>query len=231
MKIQQFGKEDRPRERLLTQGAGALGNAELLAILLRTGTAGCNVLEVARLLLEKAGSLTHLSGMSPEEMTEVPGIGPDKAATISAALELARRFSAETLTLNKVHIRSPSEIAALMTPRLKGLAHEETWCLFLNRAHYIVAKEKLASGTLESVSIDSRAIVKRALEKKAKGIILVHNHPAEDPHPGKEDIVMTEKIRDSLDSFGIKLLDHIIICSDSYFSFSDDHVTSTALSD
>ena len=130
MKIMEINADERPRERLISAGARALSNTELLAILLRTGSGGINVLDLARELMTRAGSLTRLAAMSGEVLMETKGIGKDKSATIMAAFELGRRFSAEEPTLTRTSITGPAQIYAMMHPLLKGLDHEECWILY-----------------------------------------------------------------------------------------------------
>ena len=158
MKLKDINEEERPRERLFTKGAEALSNAELLAILLRTGYGKKNVLEISHELLHNACDLTGLSSMSIDKMMEVPGIGKDKAVTITAAFELGRRFASESSTSPRTPITTSKQVYELMAPILKGLDHEECWILYLNRSNIVIFKEKLTSGGLSSTSIDTNMI-------------------------------------------------------------------------
>ena len=226
MKIKDLSMEERPREKLMARGTEALSNSELLAIVLRTGTGKINVLDMSRELLHQAGnSLVQLSSMSPERLMEVSGIGKDKAATITAVLELGRRFTSESSHIVNISITGPEMIWDLMAPRMKGLDHEECWVIFLNRANYVISKEMMSSGGMSSTIIDVKMILRKVLEKKASGIILVHNHPSGNSRPGKADISQTENLKRALEPFDVSLIDHLVIADDQFYSFSDNSVT------
>lgn len=224
MKLKELNIEERPRERLIAKGSSALGNAELLAILLRTGSGNKNVLEMSHELLAAAGSLTELSAMSIDKMQAIGGIGKNKAATVSAAFELGRRFAAEGSRSPCRAITNASQIFSIMLPVLKGIDHEECWILYLNRANHILYKEKASTGGLSSTTIDTNSILRKAIEKKADGIILVHNHPSGNPQPGKADVVETERLKKAAETFSISMLDHVIISDSGYYSFADQMI-------
>ena len=224
MKLKELNIEERPRERLIAKGSPALGNAELLAILLRTGSGNKNVLEMSHELLAAAGSLTELSAMSIDKMQAIGGIGKNKAATVTAAFELGRRFAAEGSRSPCRAITNASQIFSIMFPVLKGIDHEECWILYLNRANHILYKEKVSTGGLSSTTIDTNSILRKAIEKKADGIILVHNHPSGNPQPGKADVVETERLKKAAETFSISMLDHVIISDSGYYSFADQMI-------
>lgn len=224
MKLKELNIEERPRERLIAKGSSALGNAELLAILLRTGSGNKNVLEMSHELLAAAGSLTELSAMSIDKMQAIGGIGKNKAATVTAAFELGRRFAAEGSRSPCRTITNASQIFSIMFPVLKGIDHEECWILYLNRANHILYKEKVSTGGLSSTTIDTNSILRKAIEKKADGIILVHNHPSGNPQPGKADVVETERLKKAAETFSISMLDHVIISDSGYYSFADQMI-------
>lgn len=224
MKLKELNIEERPRERLIAKGSSALGNAELLAILLRTGSGNKNVLEMSHELLAAAGSLTELSAMSIDKMQAIGGIGKNKAATVTAAFELGRRFAAEGSRSPCRAITNASQIFSIMFPVLKGIDHEECWILYLNRANHILYKEKVSTGGLSSTTIDTNSILRKAIEKKADGIILVHNHPSGNPQPGKADVVETERLKKAAETFSISMLDHVIISDSGYYSFVDQMI-------
>lgn len=224
MKLKELNIEERPRERLIAKGSSALGNAELLAILLRTGSGNKNVLEMSHELLAAAGSLTELSAMSIDKMQAIGGIGKNKAATVTAAFELGRRFAAEGSRSPCRAITNASQIFSMMFPVLKGIDHEECWILYLNRANHILYKEKVSIGGLSSTTIDTNSILRKAIEKKADGIILVHNHPSGNPQPGKADVVETERLKKAAETFSISMLDHVIISDSGYYSFADQMI-------
>lgn len=224
MKLKELNIDERPRERLISKGSSALGNAELLAILLRTGSGKKNVLEMSHELLAAAGSLTELSAMSIDKMQAIGGIGKNKAATVTAAFELGRRFAAEGSRSPCRAITNASQIFSMMFPVLKGIDHEECWILYLNRANHILYKEKVSIGGLSSTTIDTNSILRKAIEKKADGIILVHNHPSGNPQPGKADVVETERLKKAAETFSISMLDHVIISDSGYYSFADQMI-------
>lgn len=210
---------------MLAHGAPSLTCAELLAVLLRTGTARLNAVEAARQLLQAAGgSLSTLSSFSTERLCAEEGVGPGKAVTILAALELGRRFFRETDGVVRKSFTGPKMVYDLMLPLLKGLDHEECWILYLNRANYVVSKEKFFSGGLASTPMDSQVIIRRALECRASGIILVHNHPSGNPRPGAADIRQTRLLQEGLKALDLSFLDHVIVCDGVFYSFSEDRV-------
>ncbi len=218
--------DERPREKMLSKGPGSLSNSELLAILLRTGTGRMNVIDVAREILKSAdGKLNGISSMSIDRLCEIEGIGPTKAVTLAAAFELGRRCSGESIIDSRTAICSAKIVSQLMLPILRGLDHEECWILYLNRANYLITKEKISSGGLDSTTLDCRTIARKALEKKASGIILVHNHPSGSALPGQADIHSTRQLDKALRTCEIALLDHVILAESSYYSFSDEALT------
>ena len=227
MKIKELCADERPREKMFSKGAGAMSNAELLAILIGSGTKNQNVLEVAnRLLATVEGDLSRIAAMDPSEVMAMDGIGRVRYTSIAAALELGKRCCLEARGIEKVPVCSPRTAYRLMIPVMKGLKHEEFWLILLNRANYVLRKEMVSRGGLSSTVVDSKLIVKRALDTHATGVILVHNHPSGNPRPGREDLVQTKGIKKALGTFDISLVDHIIVCDDSLFSFADEEVYS-----
>lgn len=225
MKISEMKPDERPREKLLGKGAKSLDDCELLAIVLRTGSGQRNAIDLARDLLASAGnSLSALSGFSMEMMRKIKGIGPDKAVTVAAAMELGKRFVYERNMSRRESIVNAGQIFDIMFPVFKGLSHEECWVIFLNRANYIICKEMLSAGGMTATVLDIKVIIRKALEKKAQGIILVHNHPSGNPVPGTNDITQTRNLKKAAETFEISLLDHIIIAGDRYYSFADEEV-------
>lgn len=225
MKMMDLCPEERPREKLRLRGARSLSNAELLAILLVSGTEGTPVTEVARELMVAAGGRLALLGAMPlERLITQKGVGEVRAATIAAALELGRRCFEESAIVDKSAITGAQRVFTLMLPSLKGLDHEECWALYLNRAHFLLGREMITSGSLESTLIDTGKVLRRAIEKQASGVILVHNHPSGSPLPGPADIQQTDRLRKALSSVEITLLDHVILAEDAYYSFADDRL-------
>lgn len=220
--IKEWEESDRPREKFIEKGSDALTNTELLAIAIGSGTKNKNALEIARELLEESGnSLKTLWQSSYEEyMWEHAGIGEAKATLLAAIGELIKRTNCE-IDIEHKGIFSAGEAVEIMGPFLKDLKREECWVLFLNSGNKIVGKERITSGGINSTIIDSKLIVKRAMAHLSSGIILFHNHPSGDPTPSKRDILNTGKLQKALSSCDIKLLDHIIIASTSYYSFAN----------
>ncbi len=223
MKLKDWCAVDRPREKMLEKGAQALGNAELLAILLRTGKQGMNVMEVAHTLLSSVGgSLTKASRLSVEELCKVDGIGPGKAVGIVAALELGKRMCAEVPNVNSHIVRCSTDVYREVYPVMRGLEHEECWMFFLARNNRIISKERLSVGGPNQTIVDIKTVVRRAIETRANSVVLVHNHPSGDPQPGDADTLLTVGLRTALNTFGVKLLDHVIFADAQFYSFNDD---------
>ena len=225
MRLKELCLDDRPREKMVEKGPAALSNAELLAIMIRTGTGKMNVVEVARALLHSAeGRLNAIADMSLDKLCSISGIGPGKAVTIAAAFELGRRSAAELIIAERISVSSPKVVFRMMLPLLRGLDHEECWVIFLNRANYVLGKERMSVGGLESTVVDVKSILRRALEKKASGVILVHNHPSGSAMPGQADIRQTGLLKKALQTCEIQLLDHVIVAEDSWYSFADEQL-------
>ena len=225
MRLKELCLDDRPREKMVEKGPAALSNAELLAIMIRTGTGKMNVVEVARALLHSAeGRLNTIADMSLDKLCSISGIGPGKAVTIAAAFELGRRSAAELIIAERISVSSPKVVFRMMLPLLRGLDHEECWVIFLNRANYVLGKERMSVGGLESTVVDVKSILRRALEKKASGVILVHNHPSGSAMPGQADIRQTGLLKKALQTCEIQLLDHVIVAEDSWYSFADEQL-------
>lgn len=225
MRIKEMTESERPREKMSANGPENMSNGELLAILIGWGTKGVSAVDIAQNLLKLAGgSLIKLSQMTLGQLQTVYGLGGVKAVTVEAALELGRRFVGESMKIEKISIISPSQVYRMMRPAMKGLVSEECWAVFLNSANYVLAREKMSTGGLNSTLVDVKTIAATALEKKAVSVILVHNHPSGNPRPGKEDIRQTELLRQALTALSISLTDHVVICDDCYYSFADETV-------
>ena len=225
MKILDMCPDERPREKMRLRGAKALSNADLLAILLGSGTGGRSVIDVAQELMVSAGGRLSLLGVMPlEKLVSHKGVGEARAITIAAAMELGRRAFEEQVIVDKRAITSPEMVYRLMLPHLKNLDHEECWALYLNRANYLIGKEMITSGSLESTLIDSGRILRKAIEKQSSYVILVHNHPSGSPRPGQADICQTEVLRKALSAVEIHLADHVVIAEDAFYSFSEERI-------
>ena len=225
MKLTELPLSERPREKMMERGASSLSNAELLAVLLRTGSGIDDALDLARKILDSAsGSLSALFCSNPGKIMRTKGVGKCKAASLIAAFELGRRYLEEESRVEKKAIVTSRTVFEMLLPRLKGLSHEECWMLFLNNSNYLLSMERLSSGGLDSTVMDVRAVVKTALECNATGVILVHNHPTGNPHPGKADLRQTESLHTALQAFSIDLVDHVIVSDDCFYSMSDERL-------
>jgi len=223
--IREWAADDRPREKMLAKGPEALSNAELFAILIGSGTSNKSALELARELLETAGnSLKRLSALSIHEIKKIHGIGSAKAVTIVAAVEIARRREGEVDDDEEVILSSRDAQKALI-PMLRDKQHEEFCILLLNRRNKILVKERISMGGMTATQVDVRKIMKMALDTRALGIILGHNHPSGNLKPSDSDIALTRQIFKAAALFDIRLLDHVIISQNSsYYSFQDEGI-------
>jgi DNA repair protein RadC len=222
MKLLDWDRDERPREKLLRLGPSALGNAELLAIFISSGTPGTNAVEAAQALLSSAGGrLTELCKRTPKELMKARSVGPARAVTIAAALELGRRYFSEVSAGPPV-VTGPEDVVRLMLPLLKGLDHEECWVLYLNRSNHVTGRERLTSGTADATLIDPKLVLRGAIGRQAKAVILVHNHPSGSPMPGEADIWETQRLRQALKALDVKLFDHVILSDCAWYSFQDE---------
>ena len=221
--IKLWDEDERPREKLISKGCSSLSNAELLAIILRSGTPEKTALDMAREVLKlSSGKLKRLSEFSVEQYKSISGIGDAKAVSLMAIFELTRRMNSETED-NQPIIRESSTVMQIMGPILQNLPHEECWAIYLNRGNRLLSKERISIGGVDHTSIDIRIIVKKAVEKLASSVILVHNHPSGNRFPGEADRNQTAALKNALNVFDIALLDHIIVAGNKYFSFSDEN--------
>lgn len=222
MSINKWKMDDRPREKMNVSGAASLSDSELLAILINSGTQDKSAIDVAREILASAGnSLNALSGISMDRLCAVQGIGEAKASRLLAAFELAVRIQSEP-SGPRMRITASSTVSRIFSPLLRNLQHEECWVLFLNKANKIIAKEKVSTGGVSGAVLDPRIIIRKAVDKLASAIILVHNHPSGNPTPSELDRRQTRVLRDAAALLDIALLDHVIIAGDRYYSFSDE---------
>lgn len=220
--IKTWAAEDRPREKLLLKGKSALTDAELLAILLGTGTASQSALDVAKKILQTtANSLDKLATQNVKDLTKVKGIGEAKAITIVAALELGRRRK-ELLSVEKPKIRCSRDVYDYICSDLLDLQHEEFWIILTNRSQRIIKKQQVSSGGVSGTVADPKLIFKLALDELASGIILVHNHPSGNAVASQSDILLTTKLKEGGKLLEIQVLDHIIVAGKGYVSFADE---------
>jgi DNA repair protein RadC len=222
--IKQWAKDDRPREKLLVNGPSILSNSELIAILIRDGIRNKSALELSQEILRLCKeNLNDLGKLSAKELMKVKGIGEAKAITIVAAMELGRRRQA-LASREKPVVTSSSDVAAYLQILLKDYRREVFAVLFLNRANKINHFEIVSEGGITGTVADPRIILKKALEEDAVSIILCHNHPSGSLKPSKSDEELTFKIKEAAKYFDIKVLDHLIVSEDGYYSFADEGI-------
>jgi DNA repair protein RadC len=220
--LKSWAVEERPREKVLANGIQYLTDAELLAILVGSGTRNITAVELARAILGKAGNNLHeLGKQSIGDLVKIKGVGPAKAITVLAAMELGRRRR-EMQQVEKVPVKSSETVFNLFHPLLGDLDHEEFWLLMLNRSNKVLGRFKVSQGGLSGTVIDTRIILKKALDNLASSIIVCHNHPSGNNQPSDADVKITEKLKKASEMLEIKLLDHVIIADKSYFSFADE---------
>lgn len=217
--IREWSVSDRPREKYMVGGAQNLSDAELIAILLRTGTQKESAVDVAkRLLAANSNSLNAVSSLTMSELTQIAGIGKVKAITLRAAFELGRRRRAEVIEEQK-SIGSMEDVVEVMQSRMAETTHEEFWVIYVNQASVILNIERIGAGGLTATTVDVRLIIRKAIEALATGIFLCHNHPSGNLKPSQQDIKLTHQICKAADLFNIKVLDHVIVCKNQGFSF------------
>src|ERR1700690_1195937 len=210
MAIRDWPECERPREKLLEKGAAALSDAELLAILLRTGTPGSSALDLARGVLKSFDSLRKLIASDRQRFCAEPGLGPARYAELQASVEIARRQLSETLRTGP-SLASPRATRDYLSARLRDLEHEVFCCLYLDKRHRLIQFEELFRGTIDGASVHPREIVKMALQKNAAAIIVAHNHPSGVAEPSQADELITQRGKEALALVDIRLLDHIIV--------------------
>lgn len=222
--IRSWPEEERPREKLLARGAGSLGSAELLAILIRTGAGrgGETALDVARRLwAEYRESWDQLAQASGAEMSSRPGIGPAKAATVLAALEIGRRMGGRPLT-PEVSFRESRQVFDHFASRFSGLKKEVFYCLLLDTRNRYLREERISEGTLTSSLVHPREAFRAAVRESASAMIFAHNHPSGDPSPSREDADLTRRLWEAGKVLGIRVLDHVIVGEARHYSFADE---------
>lgn len=234
VKILDLALNDRPREKAMRNGIGTLSDAELIAILLRDGLPGFSVLDMSRSILQSTGnSLQAIGAMTPTEMTrKFKGVGEAKAVTLAAAFELGMRYSREIgaeIERRKAapRITSSADAHRFIRERLYLLPHEEFWIIMLSRANTIIGTHCVSRGGMTSTVVDVRLIMHTAINHLAAGIILVHNHPSGNLTPSVQDDSLTRRIVEAGKLLEIKVLDHLIVAADGYYSYNDEgHLTS-----
>lgn len=223
MLIRNLADDDKPREKALAQGIGVLSDAELMAILLRTGVAGKNAIEVAREILGQFGNdLGRLAKASPRELAQsVGGIGPAKAITVVAALELGSRCR-EASARVKPRLTTSAAIYDYLRERMQDLDHEEFHAVMLNRGLGVEHTESISAGGMDATVVDLRLLMKKALDARAWAIAVAHNHPSGNLRPSAQDDALTRRIKEAAALLDIRLIDHLIITAQGYYSYNDE---------
>jgi len=218
--LREVPEEERPRERMLRHGAAGMSNAELLAILLRTGTRSESAVTLSQRLLLESGGLRGLSDRTVEQLCERRGVGPAKALQLLAALELGRRMARTELEASPI-IRSPEDVSTLLMEDLRYLQQEHFVALFLNTKNRVIGRETLSVGSLNAAIVHPREVFRAAVKRSAASIICAHNHPSGDPTPSPEDIQLTNRLTEAGHIIGIEVLDHVIIGDRRYVSMKE----------
>lgn len=220
--IKNWSEEDRPREKLLQKGKNSLSNAELIAILIGSGSRNESAVALSKRILASTDlNLNEMGKLSINDLMHFKGIGEAKAITIIAAMELGRRRRGEE-ALEKKKITSSSSVFELMQPIIGELPHEEFWIVYLNNSNKVLQKIQLSKGGITGTLVDVRLVLKTALQLGAVGLILAHNHPSGTLKPSQADKQITQKLKKAGESLDINVLDHVIITEKAYFSFADE---------
>jgi DNA repair protein RadC len=222
LSIRQWAANDRPREKMTLSGSRSLSDAELLAILIGSGNRNETAVELARKVLSTAGNnLNELARMSQDQLQAIRGIGPSRALSIMAALELGRRKN-DSEPDRKPAVNSSGDAYSILKGIMGDLSHEEAWVLLLNNAGRLLSHRKTSQGGLTGTIMDPRLIIREALLAGSTRIVIAHNHPSGNLSPSDADMAITKKIKESASLVDITLLDHIIVTQDKYYSFADE---------
>lgn len=222
LKITHWAEEDRPREKLLLKGKMALSDAELIAILIGSGTVALSAVDLAKQILQHVEyNLNDLAKLTIKDLQKFKGIGEAKAIAIISALELGRRRK-ESEPTKKPRITSSQNAYNVIAPHLLDLAHEEFWIIMLNKANVVIKKAQVSSGGVSGTIADPKIIFKKAVESLASSVILVHNHPSGNLKPSQADIMLTRKLKEAGKLLDIPVLDHLIFTDHNYYSFADE---------
>lgn len=221
LNINQWAEEDRPRERLAAMGAEALSNAELLAILIGSGTPEKSAVDLMKEILADCGNnLNRLGKMSLHDLQRYKGMGPAKAVTVLAACELGKRRQAERAE-ERPTMGSAEAIYSLMRPKMQDLDVEEAWVLLMNQAFKLIRAVRISHGGISETAVDVRVILREALLANATVLALSHNHPSGSPRPSGDDDRLTDRVRRACDTMRIYFLDHVIVTDGAYYSYRD----------
>lgn len=220
--IKNWSNDDKPREKLLQKGRSVLSDAELVAILIGSGSRAESAVDLSKRILASANNnLNELGKLSVKQLMQFKGIGEAKAVSIAAALEIGRRRRGEEASIIS-KITSSKDVFELLQPVLGELPHEEFWIIYLNNANKVIFKEQLSKGGITGTLVDVRLVMKNALEQGAIGLILAHNHPSGTLKPSSADKQLTQKLKQAALVLDLKVLDHLIITQNSYLSFADE---------
>lgn len=223
LNIKDWAEEDRPREKMLLKGVSALSDAELLGILIGSGNKNETAVELAQRILHSVSNNLNLLGKLEikDLIRNFNGIGEAKAITIAAAMELGKRRKLSEI-VSQPQITSSEKIYHLMHPLLADLRHEEVWLLLLNKANKVIKKIQVSKGGISSTVVDIRMIMKDAIESLATAMVLCHNHPSGNSQPSGDDNAITRRLKEAGNIMDISLLDHVIVCDHSYYSYLDE---------
>ncbi|MGE5350996.1 MAG: RadC family protein [Acidobacteriota bacterium] len=224
LKVKDLPLDDRPREKLILRGPQSLSDTELLAILLRVGTKGKSVIELAQELINKYASLAVLASLSVAALKKGQGIGQDKAATLVAVFEVSRRIASQSKLSHNRKITGPKDVADIFIPILRDEMKERFMVLCLNSSNKIIKEEVISVGNLNSSIVHPREVFKVAIENNSANIILMHNHPSGNTEPSNEDISITKRLVEAGKLMDIHVFDHIILAGNSYLSFTEERL-------
>ncbi|WP_256442680.1 DNA repair protein RadC [Cohnella sp. LGH] len=219
-RLRELPSGERPRERMQQHGAQALSHAELLAILLRTGTRNESAVYLAQRILNECGGLRKLAESGWEDLTHIRGIGPAKALQLQASIELGRRIARSKLP-ETVKITCPQDVADLLMEEMRHYREEQFVCLFLNTKNHVIGRQTLSIGSLNASIVHPREVFKAAIRRSSASILCAHNHPSGDPTPSAEDLQLTKRLAEAGQLLGIELLDHLVIGDSSFISLKE----------
>jgi len=222
LKLKDWAEEDRPMEKMISKGTAALTNAELIACLLGSGNADLDALEIAKLILSKAGNnLNELGKFTIDDLLLFPSVGKQKATSIVAAVELGKRRRSEDFK-KRVQIRNSRDIYETFHSRMADLDHEECWIMLMNNQHRIIDVVRISHGGVSETTVDPKIVLKAALQCLASSVVLVHNHPSGNPYPSSCDDKITQKLKLGCQNLDIQMTDHLIFSESSYYSYADE---------
>lgn len=220
--IKNWAEDERPREKLVAHGPQVLSDAELIAIIFGNGTRSKSAVDISRELMASAGNdWDRLARFNLKEMQRIDGIGPAKAIALAACLEIAKR-RALSIPREEKTITSSRSAFALLQPMMQDLDHEIFVVLYLNRRNQVMHQDTISKGGISGTVVDVRIVIKNALDQRASGIVIAHNHPSKSLKPSEQDIQLTDRISQAAQLFSIQVVDHLIIAGASYYSFADE---------